>query len=55
MSLFRKSNLVCLKCKKCIEVTDSKIAKLQYRLAKANDFIPIRESLEIYGICRECR
>jgi len=48
-------HLICLKCGTFIEVKDPKIEKLQDRLAEANDFIPVRHKLEIYGICKKCR
>jgi Fur family ferric uptake transcriptional regulator len=48
-------HLICLKCGRFIEVNDNKIEKLQDKLAEANDFIPVRHKLEIYGICRECK
>lgn len=48
-------HLICLKCGRFIEVNDSKIEKLQDKLAEMNDFVPVRHKLEIYGICKECR
>ncbi|MBA4373319.1 MAG: transcriptional repressor [Thermodesulfovibrio sp.] len=48
-------HLICIKCGKFIEVSDSKIEKLQNKLAEANDFIPVKHTLEIFGICRECK
>ena len=48
-------HLICLKCGRFIEVNDSKIERLQDKLAAVNDFIPVRHKLEIYGICKECR
>ncbi|HET6513632.1 MAG TPA: transcriptional repressor [Thermodesulfovibrionales bacterium] len=48
-------HLVCLKCGQFIEVHDEKIEKLQNKLAEANDFIPMRHKLEIYGMCSKCR
>ena len=48
-------HLICLKCGRFIEVNDTKIEKLQEKLTEANDFIPVRHKLEIYGICRECK
>jgi Fur family ferric uptake transcriptional regulator len=48
-------HLICTKCGRFIEVNDNKIEKLQDRLAEANDFIPIKHKLEIYGICSNCR
>jgi Fur family ferric uptake transcriptional regulator len=47
-------HLICLKCGRFIEVRDEKIEKLQTKLAEANDFIPMRHKLEIYGTCKEC-
>ncbi len=48
-------HLICLKCGKFIEVHDSRIEKLQDKLAEANDFVPQRHKLEIYGLCKRCR
>ncbi len=48
-------HLICLKCGQFIEVNDYKIEKLQDKLAEANDFIPVRHKLEIYGICKKCQ
>lgn len=48
-------HLICLKCGRFIEVNDNKIEKLQNKLAEANDFIPVRHKLEIYGICKQCK
>ena len=48
-------HLICMKCGRFIEVTDEKIETLQTKLAEANDFVPVRHKLEIYGICKQCR
>lgn len=48
-------HLICTKCGRFIEVNDIKIEKLQDKLAEANDFIPVRHKLEIYGICKNCK
>ncbi len=48
-------HLICLKCGKFIEVNDDRIEKLQDKLAEANDFVPQRHKLEIYGLCKKCR
>lgn len=48
-------HLVCLKCGQFTEVNDEKIEALQDKLARANDFIPVRHKLEIYGFCARCR
>jgi len=47
-------HLICLKCGQFTEVNDEKIEKLQDNLARANDFIPMRHKLEIYGLCKKC-
>ncbi len=48
-------HLICVKCGRLIEVNDEKIEKLQDKLARANNFIPIKHKLEIYGICGDCK
>jgi len=48
-------HLICLKCGRFIEVSDPKIERLQDKLAEANEFVPVRHKLEIYGICKECK
>ncbi len=48
-------HLVCLQCGRLIEVNDDKIEKLQAKLAKKNNFTPIKHKLEIYGICADCK
>lgn len=48
-------HLICLTCGRFIEVNDEKIERLQDKLAEANDFLPLRHKLEIYGTCRRCR
>ena len=48
-------HLICMKCGRFIEVKDEKIEELQQKLAKANDFVPMKHKLEIYGTCKDCR
>src|SRR3990170_7184631 len=48
-------HLICLKCGRFIEVNDEQIERLQEKLAEANDFVPQRHKLEIYGLCKKCR
>ena len=48
-------HLICIKCGRFIEVYDTKIEKLQDKLAEANNFRPVRHKLEIYGYCGNCR
>ena len=48
-------HLICTRCGRFIEVNDTKIEHLQEKLAEANNFIPVRHKLEIYGICSKCK
>ncbi len=48
-------HLICLKCGRFIEVKDESIERLQDKLAEANDFVPRRHKLEIYGLCKKCK
>jgi len=48
-------HLICTKCGKFIEIHDDTIERLQEKLAEANDFIPQRHKLEIYGLCKKCK
>ncbi|MEW6003596.1 MAG: transcriptional repressor [Nitrospirota bacterium] len=48
-------HLICLKCGRFIEVRDERIERLQDKLAEANNFIPQRHRLEIYGLCKKCK
>jgi Fur family ferric uptake transcriptional regulator len=48
-------HLICIKCGRFIEVNDKKIERLQDKLAEANDFVPVRHKLEIYGLCKACK
>jgi len=48
-------HLICLTCGRFIEVFDNQIEILQDKLAEANDFLPQKHKLEIYGYCRQCR
>lgn len=48
-------HLICTKCSKFIEIHEDRIEELQDKLAEANNFLPLRHKLEIYGICSNCR
>lgn len=48
-------HLICIKCGKFVEVKDPEIERLQERLARNNGFILKRHTLQIYGLCKECR
>jgi len=48
-------HLVCIKCGRAIEVVSLEIEKLQQRLAKKHGFTPVKDTMEIFGICRKCK
>lgn len=48
-------HLVCLKCGRATEVVSTEIEKLQQRLARKHGFTPVKDTMEIFGICRRCR
>ena len=48
-------HLVCLKCGRAIEVVSPEIEKLQQRLAKKHGFAPVKDTMKIFGICRQCQ
>jgi Fur family ferric uptake transcriptional regulator len=48
-------HMVCTGCGALVEVVDTRIEKLQDKLAKAHGFHIKSHKLEIYGICRKCR
>ncbi|MEK6692185.1 MAG: transcriptional repressor [Nitrospirota bacterium] len=48
-------HLICVKCGRFTEVNDERIERLQDRLARSNDFKPLKHKLEIYGLCKRCR
>ena len=48
-------HLICLNCKKVIEFVDHEIEKLQQQIASKNNFTILNHSLNIYGICNDCK
>lgn len=48
-------HLICIKCNRVLEFVDSKIEKLQNQIARDNNFDIISHSLNIYGICINCK
>lgn len=48
-------HLVCLECDKIIEISSGKIEEIQRQLAKKHGFTIVRDTMEIYGICRVCK
>ena len=48
-------HLICTECKKSIEILDEDIERLQEEIAKKNGFTLTNHSMNLYGICSECR
>ncbi len=48
-------HLICTKCGRFAEVVDPDIERLQAKLFKRHGFYPQRHSLELYGICKDCK
>lgn len=48
-------HLICLKCRRYIEVVSPEIEKLQNELSKKYKFIPLRHKMQIFGICLKCK
>ncbi len=48
-------HLVCERCRKSIEVVDSRIEDLQEKLARKHGFIVTGHKMDLFGICRDCR
>ncbi|MBF0465196.1 MAG: transcriptional repressor [Nitrospirae bacterium] len=48
-------HLICVSCKKTVEIFDSRIESMQEELAQSNGFIITAHRLDIFGICNDCR
>jgi len=48
-------HLVCLRCGRAIEVVSPEIEKVQQRLAKKHGFTLVKDTMKIFGICRQCK
>ncbi len=48
-------HLICLECGKFLEVFDPEIEELQERLAKKQNFTPVRHKMDIFGYCQKCQ
>ncbi|MBF0606285.1 MAG: transcriptional repressor [Candidatus Magnetobacterium sp. LHC-1] len=53
--LSHHDHLICVHCKKMIEVVDPNIEILQEELAKAHGFKIMSHKMDIYGLCIECK
>jgi Fur family ferric uptake transcriptional regulator len=48
-------HLVCLKCGRAVEVVSPEMEKVQQRLAKNHGFTLVKDTMKIFGICRQCK
>ncbi len=48
-------HLICLACGKFFEVFDPDIEALQEKLAKKQNFTPVRHKMDIFGYCQKCQ
>ena len=48
-------HLICIKCGKIVEFVDIEIEKKQIQIAKDNGFSLTDHSMQLYGICKECK
>jgi len=48
-------HMVCERCGKVIEFINDDIERLQDAMCREYGFIPTNHTMEIYGICAECR
>jgi Fur family ferric uptake transcriptional regulator len=48
-------HLICLKCSKVIEFVSDEIEELQLQIAKQNNFEVKSHTLNLYGLCSECK
>ena len=47
-------HLICTRCGKIEEFINPEMEDLQLRLTRDKGFVPLRHSMEIYGLCEEC-
>ena len=48
-------HLYCIKCGKIIEFEDKNIEKLQAKACQDKGFRPLKHTLRIAGLCKECK
>jgi len=48
-------HLYCLSCGKIIEFEDQDIERLQEKTCQSKNFYPLRHTLKIVGLCKECK
>jgi Fur family ferric uptake transcriptional regulator len=48
-------HLICTKCGKVVEFSDSRINEIQEKVSLANDFDVSYHGFYLYGLCKDCR
>ncbi len=51
----RHDHMVCTKCGKIIEFPNGSVIHLQRQLCRLHDFEPSYHTLQIFGVCSDCR
>ena len=49
------AHLVCVKCGTIIEFDDQELEELQARICREYRCLPVKRTVEIYGVCAKCR
>lgn len=47
--------LICDKCSAAIEICDERVSKLLNAQAREHGFDPVGQTLEVHGVCHDCR
>ena len=47
-------HLICLECGTVLEFESNEVYGVENRVRREHGFIPVRHSLEIYGLCKDC-
>ena len=47
-------HMICTKCRRIVEFSDSQLEQLQLRIASTHGFHMLQHKMELYGICRQC-
>ena len=47
-------HLVCVECRKFVEIADDRIEEMKLQIAKKNGFKLVSHRFELYGICQTC-
>ncbi len=50
----KQNNLICIKCKRIIEVNTSLVDNLVKNMSSKRNFLVLEYNLSLYGYCKEC-